>query len=371
MEGREGLAPEQKLVLLLSRATFSQADESELREAVGNTSLDWYAIHNMAIKNRVLPLLWKNVYDRNYEDYMPRRLQEMAQLIYLGTGERNRVYLAQLEEVLTAFQAAGIPVSPLKGGYLIQHVYGDLGVRSVNDMDCMIDFEDRARVDELMRSLGYIQGELDRSDGLIKPISRARQIKWRTMMSNLYPYQKQSPSPYLREVSFDFCFSFERQTGPVQHMISRLEQETASPHPVLRPSDFFTHLCCHLYKEANHAAWIVFEKDINLIKFCDVREYVLRKMSREELLEAVAFAREYGLEKALFFTLFYLQQIYDDGYEQALMDAIGIGDDLQWLHTYGTSDFGEARTWKKSFWARLFASDNKEELESMPHFFES
>ncbi len=53
----------------------------------------------------------------------------------------------------------------------------------------------------------------------------------------------------------------------------------------LKPAHFFIHMCCHHYREGSHASWILIGKDLNIIKFCDVREYVVNCMKHDDILE--------------------------------------------------------------------------------------
>jgi len=135
----------------------------------------------------------------------------------------------------------------------------------------------------------------------------------------------------------------------------------------LRPSDFFIHLCCHLYKEASNAEWIYQNKDVNIIKFCDVREYILQKMRTEDIQEAIHAVLECRVNQAVYYTIFYLKMIYQDGYEDKILEELEISD-LSFLDQFGQNNFKEPVKFKKSFWERIFSESNAEELREMSKF---
>lgn len=364
------LSDEEKLVVLSSRLTFSERDEEEL-EQLKIQKLNWMEIIRISIKNKVLPLVWNNLSARGYKskEIIPQRLQQVINFYNIGTRERNKVYLEQLDLIAEALRNNGVNCVPLKGGYLIRNVYKDLGIRTVNDIDCMISRADVSKVRDVLRSLGYIEGEYDENQGQIIPVSREKLMLWKTKMYNLFPFRKLTASDYAKVVNFDFSFSMDLdiKTEPVDIMVGRSEQHQKDKHNYLRPSDFFVHQCCHHYREASNASWVMLDSDLNLIKFCDAREYILQEMNDSDFEEAITFAKTYGFEKALYFTLYYLNEIYGDGYEEALMHRLDI-QDLSFLNAFGENDFGYSIQWKKNFWQRIFAESNKDEINEQAKY---
>lgn len=364
----EILTTEQRVIILLSRLTFSENNETELK-CLLNKKLDWYEILRNSINNKILPLIWHNLQKRNYEGFIPSNIEKIAYFYYLGTKERNTIYLNDLNVIIQHMNSKGIPCIPLKGAYLIPNIYKDFGIRTMNDIDCIINHSNVNKIRATMNELGYIEGEYEKDSNQIKAINREKKIFWNMKMNNLFPFKKVSDSDYVKISEFDFCFSLDLELNyeTVDNMISRAKTEKSILSKNLCESDFFIHLCCHLYKEATNAMWVMIEKDLNLIKFCDVREFVLQKMTPESINEAIEFAKKYRLEKALYYTLFYLNQIYSDGYEVTAMKRLDISDD-SFLFLYGSKDFGENIAWKKSFWQRMFSNNNRDELIDKPKY---
>jgi len=364
------LSNEQNFLIQISRLTFLKSNETEL-EALLSKNLNWIDIYRMAIKNKVLNLMWYNLSKMGYENYIPSNLERIAYFSYLGTKKRNKAYLEELKRIITIMNINGTSCVPLKGAYLIKHLYKDLGIRTINDIDCLIRHRDIGKVLSIMNKQGYIEGEYDNKTNSIKPVSRGKKILWNMKMNNLLPLVKISKSKYVKISEFDFCFSLDLdiKKEPVDIMISRTITEGNDGFNYLKPSDCFLHLCCHLYKEATNSMWVMIEKDLNLIKFCDIREFVIQKMDESALEESVQFAKEYGLERAIYFTLYYLNEIYADGYENKIMNKLDL-DNNSFLNTYGERDFGKGIIWKKSFWQRMFSDNNKDELNTLPKYYQ-
>ncbi|QUI23839.1 nucleotidyltransferase family protein [Vallitalea pronyensis] len=361
---------EEKIVILGSRITFSQKNKDSLRELCIK-DIDWYNVFNIAIKNKVATLVWYNLMKLKLENKIPHKLERIIYFYYIGTKKRNKAYINDMKKILSILQENNIYSAPLKGGYLIPNMYKDYGIRTISDVDCLVKRSDVSRIISIMESLNYTQGDYDYQSNSIQPIDREKQILWKMNMNNLYPFKKISKSEYFKFIEVDFCFSLDLNLdlSPVEVMISEIQEDNDFGLYTLKPSHFFVHLCCHLFKEATNTMWIVLENDLNLIKFCDVREYMLNNMDEDMKKEAIEFAKDNHLEKAIYFTIYYLKEIYNDGYEDELIEQLEISND-SFINMYGERDYGEGVEWSKSFWHRIFDNSNKDELKKGVRYLE-
>ena len=186
-------------------------------------------------------------------------------------------------------------------------------------------------------------------------------------MYNLLPYIKIKEDIPVKIVIFDFSFAldFTLNTKPVEEMLDKAFQTDNGLE--LLPEHFFVHMCCHHYREASNVAWILIGKDLNLIKFCDVREFILQKMNSDIIAKAVKFAKSHGLEKAVYFTIYFTREIYNDGYETEILESLGIKDEA-FLYQFGEKDYDELQTRKKDFWTSLFSDNNRDEVNKSPKY---
>jgi hypothetical protein len=75
---------------------------------------------------------------------------------HLRNLARNLALAAQANELLAAFDAAGIPAAPLKGvDTLLQEVYADWGARTMADIDVLVDPAAGDPASAVLTELGY------------------------------------------------------------------------------------------------------------------------------------------------------------------------------------------------------------------------
>lgn len=186
-------------------------------------------------------------------------------------------------------------------------------------------------------------------------------------MYNLLPFVKKFEEDVLGRMVFDVshALDFNLDSRPIDEMLSEAERTDLGLR--LKKEHLFVHLCCHHYREASHASWIMLGKDLNLIKFCDVREFIISEMDEKEIHNAIEFAKKYGLEKAVYFTIYFVKEIYHDGYEDEILKRLSITD-TRFLYQYGENEYDEVQTRKKDFWTSLFAENNIDELTEKPKY---
>ena len=84
-------------------------------------------------------------------------------------------------------------------------------------------------------------------------------------------------------------------------------------------------------------------------------------MDDSDFETVIGFAERHSLNKAIYYTLWYLNQIYHDGYEQKILERIRV-ENTDFLYTFGKTDETQTQVWKKNFWERLFSGYNLDEI---------
>jgi Uncharacterised nucleotidyltransferase len=346
----------QRLVVLLARKSFSQAATDAVVSSL-ECGVDWYDVLNGCIRNKILPLAWKNLRTLRLTNKVPHKIREISSFYALGVARKNQALLEQFRMISGALKSAGIRFAPLKGLVLVNEVY-TTDSRQMNDFDLMISRDDRARVRGLMNSLGFYESEYDYESRSLRPLDRRQKVLWGLYMYNLPAFMKLIDDDYLQLVEVDFTFDirFDSTRPTADEFLSRLSFHEPLGCEVLQAEEFLLHLCCHLHKEAKNVLWVEKEADFNLIKFCDVREYVLHSMPSLDFERFLGLARSYEVEAAVYFTFHYLSQIYDDGYEATLLSRLPAIDEAA-LGSFGERDLGKAIAVAGSFWRRFFKTD--------------
>ena len=118
----------------------------------------WQRIVELAQRQRVAPLLYARLKERVI--LPPPEAAQHLRGIYLATFKRNARLLDEVGKILRALRAADIPVIPLKGAYLANGVYGNIGLRQIGDVDLLVKPVDLAKALEVLRTLGYAAAHL-------------------------------------------------------------------------------------------------------------------------------------------------------------------------------------------------------------------
>lgn len=327
--------------------------------------INWSKLYQYLISNKVLTFFWKNLNYKYPDAYMPKYINNIGRFSYVGTRNQNTLYFNELNMILEQAKLNNIHCYPVKGAMLIPSLYNDFGIRSMNDIDFLIKHDDIEKIDYFMCSLGYIQGRYRQGKNEIIPYERNKKINWKLHMSNLLPYVKKVDSEYLSVIKCDFRYALDDNLN--KESINEIV-DTAINEGSLKKSHILTHLCTHLYDESKQSMNVCVGKDINLIKYIDIREYILQAMSNSDLIETVDFCKKYNLTKQLYFALYFLKLIYNDGYEEKLMVMLGICDTM-FLNTYGDKSTENNFVWKKTFFERMFSGDNSDELSETPKYY--
>lgn len=345
------LESEKRLIILLSRLTFSEEIVNEVSTILQDKHFNWFEFYKYALYHKVLTLCWKNILQLCPEVFQPKYARELIHAAYLAVKERNQLYQNEINAIVELLDDNNVKVIPVKGAYLIPQIYKDYGVRYSGDADFLIRYEDLEKAEKILGEKGYIKGNYNFKERSISKISRREDIKWKTFMSNSHPLIKLSDSELFSTYKVDFRFALDDslRKQPINEIL-----DTYISSGQVKAAYYLIHLCTHFYDEAKHSADIELTKDMNIIKLCDIREYIIQVTTSNDLKELVCFAKKYGLEKQVYFTMLFLFLIYNDGYEEEILEGLKIEDDA-FIYTYGDNTLTNDQKTNLSIADRLFA----------------
>jgi hypothetical protein len=124
------------------------------------------------------------------------------------------------------------------------------------------------------------------------------------------------------------------------------------------------------YNEAKHTVSIATLKDLNLIKLCDIREFIMACVAGDDFEQTIDFSIRHKLEKALYYTMYCLKEVYNESFEDNIMSRLKIND-TSFLTLFGENTKNENYSFSKSFWERFFSCGNYDELQEVPRHFET
>lgn len=111
---------------------------------------DWQALLGLAAPHGVLLLVHQSFLEKNIEipGFFATAVREQS--------NAAKMIAAELECLLKQFAERAIDVLPLKGPALAETLYGDVTMRSCNDLDLLVRREDFERAEVLLSDMGFI-----------------------------------------------------------------------------------------------------------------------------------------------------------------------------------------------------------------------
>ncbi len=110
---------------------------------------------SLSTTQRVRPLLWHRLRQKGLDEVVPIKMaKELREASRLNTLHNLRLY-GELRLLLSALKSEGIPLILLKGIFLAEAVYGNMGLREMNDIDVLARPTDLTRIAEILRVMGY------------------------------------------------------------------------------------------------------------------------------------------------------------------------------------------------------------------------
>jgi hypothetical protein len=164
-------SPEQELLLWSIRVDHTK--EEEITKIL-KSGVDWDYVRETAIQHGIIPLLYKRLKDEMSDLIPPEKLNEL-QTLFVGNAVNNIRRTQHLLKVLALLAESGVEAMPFKGPALAIQAYGDLSMRSFDDLDILIHEKDRNLVFHLLVDHGCTLESF--SDSRIERKLRLKQMK--------------------------------------------------------------------------------------------------------------------------------------------------------------------------------------------------
>jgi len=111
----------------------------------------------------VAPLIAHNLVNNGLTSPVPQPYLKRLNQLYHNTLYRNVVLSNELTKVLSVFSKHGISAITLKGTILAEQLYGNPGLRTVADMDILVQPEEISLASSLLSEMGYKQSVTKRA----------------------------------------------------------------------------------------------------------------------------------------------------------------------------------------------------------------
>ena len=125
------------------------AKEKTRIKSLANSNLNWDLVFEIAIKQRVLPILYKKI-QTIIPGIVPDRIFTKFKNAYFNNTTRNLYLLSFLISCINILEKNNIKVLPFKGIVLAQDIYGDIALRSFSDIDILVNKENASKAWSLL-----------------------------------------------------------------------------------------------------------------------------------------------------------------------------------------------------------------------------
>jgi hypothetical protein len=140
------------ILIAVLKKDGQQADTSLFS---GLTQEKWEEIFIAAAKQKVSSLFWHRLNQMSLGDVVPIKTAEKFQDRFRLDTMHNLNLCGELQRLMSVLKSEDVPVILLKGIYLANMVYTNLGLREMHDVDVMSRPQDLARISEILTSMGY------------------------------------------------------------------------------------------------------------------------------------------------------------------------------------------------------------------------
>ena len=302
-------------------------------------------------------LLWK----------INREFRNALKSAYEQNSEKNKSFYVCVRYLNNILEQCRGKYAMLKGAVLCGS-YPE-GYRTSNDIDLLVLPEDVTEVGLALTQAGFQQGYIRNMEFV--PATRNEIVESRMMRGETVPYIKEVNMPYMRYLEVDINFSLDYKNtnnSALKDILSRVTVRNVHGQdiPTLEKSDFFIHLCAHLYKEATTLPWIEMQRDMTLYKYCDLY-MLLEEMLSSEIVAVFARAKELGMEKICSFAILQMAAFFDLSSQTAVFMAEDrLKEDPDFLHTIVSPRYAKQVRYKETdIFKRFFASSRKRLLEEV------
>ncbi|WLR42777.1 nucleotidyltransferase family protein [Bacillus carboniphilus] len=149
---RFSFSPSNELELILfmvNKQIFSSEDISK--------DIDWDHFIELTLHHRLYPVLYKVV--KQKKEYFPNSVYDALGEVFLENTMLMLKYSAELHRMNEVFIKKQIPLLVLKGPYLGTDLYGELSLRTCNDLDILVPMARLSEVENTLNNMGYIKEE--------------------------------------------------------------------------------------------------------------------------------------------------------------------------------------------------------------------
>ena len=258
--------PEDKLILSCIKILPNPEELEQLNELIPLVQ-DWDYLIATIIDRGIGPLLYQKLPNLSNNALIPTSVKTNLQQVYFKTVGRSTILYEHFRKIAEAFVEQNIPVIGLKGIYLSEWLYQDIGFRQFSDIDLLVKEEDASTCIAILSELGYKKPEASLSEFVLSQFEK-----------DIIHF----PAMVFNGVSIELHIKLHSMNEKYNLDVTKLWKNAipATIHGVnvqaLNTTDLLIHLCLHLDKhfKVGHVQFTCFNDVTNVLeKFSDSMDW--------------------------------------------------------------------------------------------------
>ena len=274
--------------------------------------IDWEGLVNLAGQYNLIPILYGRLKTLDILPFIPESLTEHLRVAYLANATRNMLLLHEAGFIFTALKNAGIPAVGLKGLFLLENVYADIGMRQMSDLDIMLHKTHIPQALNALETLGY------------QPTTYFDIRNENVDIKHVPPLIKPE-GPYYLELHWTILEENEPFTINTHGLWDRAMPAIIADVDTLAlsPEDLVMHLCLHLTYQHHLKLGLRGLYDIAL-----VIDHYEKQLNWEKLIQ---IGQEWGAARLTWLTLILVEEIFKGIIPPNVLDQMEPRDAQSWV----------------------------------------
>lgn len=145
---------ENELLSLFFRLHQDAAARERIKRLLAAT-VEWGPLLDEIEREGIASFVFRQLDRFALNTHFPPQIAERLKSSYYSIYRQNMALLEEAKELLSGFAEEGIQAMVLKGIFLAETIYGDIGVRPVGDIDILIKRRDIAKAHRILNVLEY------------------------------------------------------------------------------------------------------------------------------------------------------------------------------------------------------------------------
>ncbi|MBN2119697.1 MAG: nucleotidyltransferase family protein [Candidatus Omnitrophica bacterium] len=279
---------EDELLTCLLGLNARAAYLKQVEQILSGSSVDWQYILNKSYREKVYPLIYRGL--KNLNGLVPLSVREEFKRKYYANSLSNTLVFEEAEKIIAKFSEKNIKTIAIKGVFLAEHVYKNIALRPMSDIDLLIAKDNLKEANLLLNSLGYIT-----PDSYFDFLKNSRILPLNTLM-----YKKERPFKYCLHLHWHLV----NTTWPLEDLVSRIDMFSVWSKVqstkiggvdalALCPEHLLIYLCLHAFIHS-------FD---NLMRLSDIAMVLSSYAENLDWQRIDYFSREWGISGIVYFSL--------------------------------------------------------------------